>query len=107
MMRKLALALAALTAVGLGSASSALAMHGGGGAGGHVSFGHAYGGVQHFGFRDHDPGRFHGRDDFAFRHHHHRFVFLGAPFYDYGYGYDSCYARVWTKWGWRPVSVCY
>jgi hypothetical protein len=103
MMRKLALALAALAAIGLGSASSASAMHGGGGGGGHVSFGHAYGGVQHFGFRDHR--------DFAFDHRfrHHRFVFLGAPFYDYGYGYgyDSCYARVWTKWGWRPVSVCY
>jgi opacity protein-like surface antigen len=102
MMRKLALALAALAAIGLGSASSALAMHGGGGAGGHGSFGHGYGGVQHFGFHD--------QHDFAFHHHsfrHHRFVFLGAPFYDYGYGYDSCYARVWTKWGWRLVSECY
>jgi hypothetical protein len=28
---------------------------------------------------------------------------VGAP---YGY-YNSCYARVWTPWGWSWRYVCY
>jgi hypothetical protein len=43
---------------------------------------------------------------FAFRHHriHNRFfVFAGA--YPYSY-YDSCYERIWTRWGWRLTYVC-
>jgi len=42
---------------------------------------------------------------FAFRHHrfHNRFfAFAGA----YPYGYDSCYERIWTRWGWRLTYVC-
>jgi hypothetical protein len=49
-------------------------------------------------FRD---GRFrHGRrfNNFAF------FAGFGWPYF---YGYDSCYARVWTPWGWRWRYVCY
>jgi hypothetical protein len=100
MMRTVMFALATLAAASLGSASSASAMgHGGGG---HASYGHAMGvgpsaGVHHSEFSDHH---------FAF--HHHRFVFVGAPYdYGYDYGYDSCYARVRTAWGWRLVPVCY
>jgi hypothetical protein len=51
---------------------------------------------------------------FAFRHHRlfrHRVAFVGVPyFYDdpYAYAYyDSCYRRVWTRWGWRYANVCY
>ena len=41
---------------------------------------------------------------FAFRHHrfHNRFfVFAGG--YPY---YNSCYERIWTRWGWRLTYVC-
>jgi hypothetical protein len=52
---------------------------------------------------------------FAFRHHRffrNRFAFaFGAAFpydyYDYGSYYDNCYERVWTRWGWRWINVCY
>jgi len=42
---------------------------------------------------------------FAFRHHrfHNRFFFAAA--FPYGY-YDSCYERIWTRWGWRLTYVC-
>jgi hypothetical protein len=42
---------------------------------------------------------------FGFHHRfHHRFVFLGAPFF-YA-GYDSCWRRYWTAYGLRWVNVC-
>jgi hypothetical protein len=101
MIRNAAFALAALAAISLGSASSALAMgHGGG----HASFGHAMGAGPTASLRNFaSPGH-----HFAFHHRfsRNRFVFVGAPF-DYGYGYESCYARVWTTSGWRLVPVCY
>ena len=64
------------------------------------------------------PAFFHG-NRFAFRHpgsfrNHrrfgrNRFAFIGAgagyDFYD-SY-YDSCYARVWTPYGWQWTDVCY
>ena len=36
---------------------------------------------------------------------HNRFFVYAAAGYPYGY-YDSCYERVWTRWGWRLVYVC-
>jgi hypothetical protein len=50
---------------------------------------------RHFAFRNH---RF-----VAFRHHRffrHRFAFVGV-------GGDDCWTRVWTRWGWRLIYVCY
>jgi hypothetical protein len=49
-------------------------------------------------------GRFaHGRH-FAFRHgrffRHRRFAFVAG-------GYDDCYTRVWTRWGWQWIDACY
>jgi hypothetical protein len=38
------------------------------------------------------------------RHHKRFFVFASAG-YPYGY-YDSCYERIWTRWGWRLTYVC-
>jgi len=38
------------------------------------------------------------------RHHKRFFVFASAA-YPYGY-YDSCYERIWTRWGWRLTYVC-
>jgi hypothetical protein len=35
---------------------------------------------------------------------HKRFLFASAA-YPYGY-YDSCYDRIWTKYGWRWTYVC-
>ena len=94
MVSKIAIATAAVMAIGIGSTVNASAGHGGmGHAGiGHSGFGHG------FAFR-------HDRDDrFHFRHRffHSGFVFAGAP-----YGYDDCYTRVWTRWGWRVRSLCY
>jgi hypothetical protein len=46
---------------------------------------------------------------FAFRHHriHNRFfAFAGAFPYAYYNSYDSCYERIWTRWGWRLTYVC-
>lgn len=127
MLRKMVIALVAAAAVTAGSMVTASAMHGGGGHGGggmgHGGFGHGGGGFAHAGFARHGGfggfagtrpigfhhgfhGGFHdGR--FAFRHHHrvffNRFAFYGAAYpYD-----DSCYRRVWTRWGWRWASVCY
>jgi hypothetical protein len=133
MLRKMVITLAAVAALTAGSMIPASAHGGGGGGGGHGGgggggggghsgfgggghggfggggFGHA--GVAHFGgsaggrpfaFR----GGFHdGR--FAFRDHH-RFFFDQFAFYgDYPYYDDSCYRRVWTRWGWRVVTACY
>jgi hypothetical protein len=36
---------------------------------------------------------------------HKRFFVFAAAGYPYGY-YDSCYERVWTRWGWRLTYVC-
>jgi len=87
MLRKLTIAMAAFSAIALGSTAAASAMHG-----------HGMG--MGMGFH---PGFHHG---FAFHHHrffHRGFFFAGVPYaYD-----DDCYARVWTRWGWRWRSVCY
>jgi hypothetical protein len=43
------------------------------------------------------------RHRFAFRHHRffrHRVAFVGVAD-------DGCWTRVWTRWGWRWISVCY
>jgi hypothetical protein len=86
--------------------------HGGfGGHGfGHAAFGHPGGlggfvGSRPFGFHG---DRFSFRDRFDFRHRffRNRVAFIGAPFV-YGDGYDDCYTRVWSRWGWRWTSVCY
>jgi hypothetical protein len=88
-------------AISVGSSVGASA-HGMGGHGGIGGFGHS--GFGHAGFGPGGFGHgfaFHG-DRFRFRH---GFLFAGLP-YDYGYyGYDDCYARVWTRWRWR--SLCY
>src|ERR1700687_4028933 len=97
MVSKIAIATAAVMAIGIGSTVNASAGHGGMG----HSFGHS--GYSHsFAFRHDRDDRFafrHDRDDrFHFRHRffHSAFVFAGAP-----YDYDDCYTRVWTRWGWR------
>jgi hypothetical protein len=116
MMRKIAIALAAVAVVTAGSTLSASAMHGGHGGGfGRGHFGGHFGGFGHPHMAG--PAMFHGNhfagNRFAFRdrdrffHHRffrHRFAFIGAGF---PYGYDSCYTRVWTPWGWRWRYVCY
>ena len=117
MMRKIAIALAAVTVVMAGPTLSAAAMHGGhgGGFGGHFGghvggFGHphmagpAFHGSPFVGHRF-GVNRFAFRDRFHHRFFRHRFAFLGVGF-PYGY-YDSCYSRVWTPWGWRWRYVCY
>jgi hypothetical protein len=116
MLRKMVIALAAAAALTAGSMIPVSAHgggHGGGGGGmghgggmgmGHGGFGHA--GFAHGGFAPH--GGFHDHDGrFGFRHHH-RFFFNEFAFYGSGYPYDDgCYRHVWTRWGWRWVSVCY
>jgi hypothetical protein len=47
-------------------------------------------------FHDHFHHRFHNRNFFAFG--------FGGPIYDYSY--DSCWAQVPTRFGWRWVNVC-
>jgi hypothetical protein len=109
MIHKLAIALVTVSAMTLASTFSASAMHGGAG-GFHGSFAHSNGASSAFarpefphpGFRDHLGFR----DHFAFRHHRFlrdRFFFVGDPFY---YD-DACIERVWTRWGWRWVNICY
>ena len=47
------------------------------------------------------------RNRFAFRRHRffrNRFAFGFGAAFPY---YDSCYASVWTPWGWRWTNVCY
>jgi hypothetical protein len=115
MLRKMVIALAAAAALTAGSMIPVSAHGGGHGGGGgmghgggmgmgHGGFGHA--GFAHGGFAPH--GGFHDHDGrFAFRHHH-RFFFNEFAFYGAGYPYDDgCYRHVWTRWGWRWVSVCY
>ena len=126
MVRKIVIALAATAAIIAGSALEASARgghgggHGGGGGMGHGGMGMGRG--SHFSmggssFARIGPGlgrsaigrpssfaRLGVHPRFAFRHHrfHNRFfVFAGG--YPY---YDSCYERVWTRWGWRLVNVC-
>ena len=137
MVRKVAIALAAVAVVTAGSILSASAMHGGGGGRGggmghggmgfggmgHAGFGHAGGGFgvaalgRPGGFRGiaavHPMalrgGRFAFGDRFHFRRRFvgNRFAFVGTGL-PYGYGYyDDCYARVWTPWGWSWTNVCY
>jgi hypothetical protein len=84
-----------------------VSMGGTGGMGGMSHAGMGFAGVSHVGAWH--PGgfnRFDGHHRVFFRH---RFLFapgfayVGAPYaYD-----DSCYQRVWTRWGWRLVDVCY
>lgn len=116
MMRKMAIALAAVATLMFGAASDVSA-HGGGGGDhgggfgggfGHAgSFAHA-GSFGHFGGPGFHDGRFafHGR--FHGRHFRNGFFFAGDPFwYDYDYGYDdACYRRVWTRWGWEWAWIC-
>jgi hypothetical protein len=131
MVRKIAIALAATAAIIAGSALDASARMGGGHGGmgmGHSGMGIGHSGMgmgrgSHFSMGGSSfarmgpglgrsaighPGSFArlgvGHPRFAFRHHrfHNRFfVFAGG--YPY---YDSCYERVWTRWGWRLVNVC-
>jgi hypothetical protein len=51
-------------------------------------------------FHDHFRNRFHHR----FRHHNFVAFGVGVPIYDYAY--DSCWAHVPTRYGWRWVYVC-
>ena len=93
MVRLLTITLAVLAAitVGLSFNSPALARgmgHAGSG-GGHAGFSHP-GGFGHGAFGH--PG--------GFRHRFFGPGFVAVP-------YDSCYPRVWTRWGWRWVNVCY
>jgi hypothetical protein len=127
MMRKIVIALAATTAIIAGSALDASARMGGmghsGGMGrggmGHVGMGRA--GMGPSGFARMSPGF--GRaavghpssfaragvahPRIAFRHHrfHNRFFAFAGSYYPYSY-YDSCYERIWTRWGWRLTYVC-
>jgi hypothetical protein len=124
MMRKMAIALAAVAALTFGAASDVSA-HGGGGGGGHGGgfgggfghggmggFGHAEsfhsGSFGHFGGPGFHDGRFafHGR--FHGRRFRDGFFFAGDPFwYDDDNGYDdACYRHVWTRWGWEWAWIC-
>ncbi len=125
MLRKIAL-VAAVAAI-LATPVVAFAMKGGGHGGGGMHMGgggmHAGGGIRSFGgFRGGHPATFHRqafvprhhvlfrrhaafpRHHVFFRHHlrHHRFFVAGVGLY----GYDSCYRRVWTPWGWRWRRIC-
>lgn len=54
----------------------------------------------HDGFHDHFHDHFHHRF-----HHHNVFAFgFGVPIYDSAY--DSCWAHIPTRHGWRWVYVC-
>src|SRR5271170_1601704 len=76
------------------------------GRGGGIAYG---GGMSHFAgvAAVHPMGRVAFGNGFRFGHRFVRnrfaFVGVGAP---YGY-YNSCYARVWTPWGWSWRYVCY
>jgi hypothetical protein len=100
MARSIAITSAAVAAIAAGSAfGSAALAHGTGhaSAGRSAAVGHVAGGH----VAVHSGG-------FMSGHHHfrHRF-FAGGLAYFGGPYYDDCYARVWTRWGWRWVSVCY
>ncbi len=103
--------------------------HGGGGMGGHAGMsgvghagmsgmGHAGSGMgrgmgfgRPMGFSHPGFNRFAGTPHFghfahryfAFRHHRffrRRFAFVGV------FG-DDCWTRIWTRWGWQWIYVCY
>ena len=108
---------------------SALARGGFGGGGGHMGGGgmHAMGGGMGGGMHWGGGGGWHGggmrfaHAGFAprfshaafhsgfhhrfFHHRFHRFAFVGAP-YAYASYYDSCWQRVWTRYGVQVVNVC-
>jgi hypothetical protein len=106
----------------LGAPAAARGGFGGGGFSHSAGFGHpagighpmAHGSSGNFGhpigftpFVHAHPFAFHDHR-FAFRHRffrHHffgpAFAFVGAPFAS-----DDCFVRVWTRWGWRWVSLC-
>jgi hypothetical protein len=93
MVRLMTITLAVLAAITIGfsfnSPALARGMGHAGSGGGHPGFSHSSGfGHAAFGH----PG--------GFRHRFFGPGFVGVP-------YDSCYARVWTSWGWRWVNVCY
>ena len=125
MMRKMAIALAAVAALTFGAASDVSAHGGGGGGGGRgggfgggmghggMGFGHAesfgrVGSFGHFGGPGFHDGRFALHDRFRGRRFRNGFFFAGDPFwYDYDYGYDdACYRSVWTRWGWQWAWIC-
>ena len=115
MLRKMMVGLAAAAAITAGSMIPVSAHgggHGGGGGMGHgggMVMNHGGGSFGHAGFAHYGGGFHHGFNGqrFAFRHHH-RFFFGDFAFYGAGYPYDDgCYRHVWTRWGWRWVSVCY
>ena len=67
---------------------------------GHPGFGRGFGrGVSHF--RGFARGR-----HFAFRNFRHGRFFRHRRFAFVGVG-DDCWTRIWTRWGWRLVYVCY
>ena len=132
-MRRLLITLWATLVIAAGVTGLASARGGFGGHGGmgHGGFGGMHGGFArmggfgHAGFARHGafarPIAFHSsrfvvgrpmafRHRSAFRHHRffrNRFAFIGlGAAYPYGY-YNSCYAPVWTRWGWRWRYVCY
>ena len=113
MVRKIVITLAAAGAVIAGSAFDASARMG---SMGHSSMGHSSMGRASIGHVGMGPGiaraapfarvpMAHPR--LAIRNHrfrfHNRFIFAAA--FPYGY-YDSCYERIWTRWGWRLTYVC-
>ncbi len=120
MVRKIVIALAATAAIIAGSALDASARMGGHSGGGMGRGGMGHAGMGPSGFARMGPGMSRAavghpssfarvgvaHPRFAFRHHrfHNRFfAFAGA--YPYSY-YDSCYERIWTRWGWRLTYVC-
>jgi hypothetical protein len=93
MMRKMTMVLAAAAIIAAGAVSAVEAR------GGHGFGGHAFsGGHPGMAAAPFHAAPFHGR-----HFHHRRF----GAFSVYGDGYDTCYARVWTRWGWRWQYVCY
>ena len=92
---------------GMGHAGFSSGMRGGPGGFAAFSGSRSVGSMSRTGSTAWNGNRFVGRGHV--RHGHRffrtRFAFFGAP-YGYGY-YDDCYARVWTRWGWRWQYVCY
>jgi hypothetical protein len=90
----------------------------GGGDFSHAGFG-PFGGLGHVSFAQPDRfGHFGAARPFAlhsnrliFRHRSairrqffgRHFVFVGASLQYYG----SCFERIWTRWGWRSINICY
>ena len=92
MVRKIAIVLAAMTAVAAATSVGAAAR----------GMGHSY---AHMGAAAPSFSHFTGPHRSAFRHRfRHRFALFGAAVpYDYD---EGCYTRVWTRWGWRWTSAC-